>query len=162
MEIYGLSWAFHRACMIDLSGSAEAEEHDGIPFLTRIRKEHLSPVAYRLKETEALLIRTGYDRWLEQDRPHHPETLPHLDPEAARMIASFKNIRVLGIDSLTVDAFGEQVSHLALKDMMIVEALVHLYEVPESHRACFTLQTSPVRIVGATGGPVIAYAYITA
>jgi kynurenine formamidase len=49
---------------------------------------------------------------------------------------------------------------MALKNTMILEALVHLHEIPVEHSMSFDLQTSPVRIVGATGGPVVAYAYI--
>ncbi len=160
MEIYDLEWCFHQACMIDLADSSDALEHNGIIFLSEVRKEHLVQFSGILSTTEALIIRTGYDRWIERNDPHQPELLPYLNRDAAEFIASFSNIRVVGIDSLTVDAYGQQVSHLALKHKMIVESLVHLYEIPERHRMNFTLQTSPVRIEGATGGPVVAYAYI--
>jgi kynurenine formamidase len=86
--------------------------------------------------------------------------LPYFSPEAAEFLAEFKNLKVVGIDSLTVDAFLKHDSHRALKEKLIVESLVHLYEIPENARENFILQTAPVRIVGASGGPVVAYAFI--
>lgn len=160
MEIYDLSWSFHRACLIDLSGSPEAAEHEGIRFLTNITKEHLIPFTEILSTSEAVIIRTGYDLWSEKNYSHIPEWIPYLTEEASTFIDSIPGIKVIGTDSLTVDAYGLQVSHLAFKDKMIVESLVHLYEIPGKNQENFTLQTTPVRIVGATGGPVIAYAYI--
>jgi kynurenine formamidase len=160
MEIYGLDWSFHSACLIDLSSDVEAMEKNGITFLRTVKKEHLEPFSGDLSKREAILIRTGYDRWVEENLPHDPGLLPYLDREAAGYIASFTNIRVVGIDSLTVDAYGLRVSHLALRNVMIVESLVHLSGIPGECRSSFDLQTSPIRITGATGGPVIAYAYI--
>jgi len=109
----------------------------------------------------AVLIRTGYDKWLEANKPHIPESLPYLNKEAAEFLASFKNIKVIGIDSLTIDPVGSHNSHQTLKSLLIVESLVHLCEIPKEARNNFDLQTSPVRIVGATGGPIAAYAFIS-
>jgi len=160
MEIYDLSWSFHRACMIDLTGLPEAEVHEGIRFLTEITIDHLIPYGNLLSSAEAVILRTGYDLWVERNHVHRPEWLPFLTEEASEFITSFPGIHVVGTDSLTVDAHGLQVSHRALKHTMIVESLVHLYDIPEENRRNFILQTTPVRIVGSTGGPVVAYAYI--
>ncbi len=100
-------------------------------------------------------------KWLESNLPHEPELLPFLTPEAAGYLASFKNLKVVGTDSLTVDPPGSHLAHQFLKEKLIVESLVHLHCIPTDQRSAFDLQTSPVRIIGATGGPVIAYAYIS-
>ncbi|MBE0648483.1 MAG: cyclase family protein [Bacteroidales bacterium] len=160
MEKYDLSWSFHKACLIDLSGSPEAGGNEGIRFLTEVRKGDLKPLASILSTRSALIIRTGYDRWVEKNLPHLPEWLPYLTSEAAEFLGSYKNLRVVGIDSLTVDPVGLQTSHLALREKMIVEALVHLDEIPAGNHLEFDLQTTPTRIVGATGGPLVVYAYI--
>jgi len=159
MEIYDLSWTFHRACLIDLSFTPETTVKEGIRFLVRITREQLEPYALLLAEREALLIRTGYGLWLTANKPNEPDLLPCLEPEAALYLASFPTLRVIGLDSLTVDAYGAQASHLALSRKMILEGVAHLDEIPAASLTDFTLQTSPVRIVGATGGPVIAYAW---
>lgn len=162
-ESFGLEYCFNSACLIDLSDSQEAREFEGIKYLVEVKKKHLEPFAKLFSQKEAVLIRTGYDRWLEANKPHIPKNIPYLIKDAAEFLASFNNIKVIGIDSLTVDACREKpihVAHQTLKNKLIVESMVHLYEIPQEARENFDLQTSPVRIVGATGGPVIAYAFI--
>lgn len=152
---------FHTACLIDLSEVGDTQEFDGIRFLTKVTKEHLYPFnLFFLSKREAVLIRTGYDRWLETNRPHNPKNLPYLDKTAAEYITSFGNIKAVGIDSLTIDPAGSHKSHQLLKDRMIIESLVHLHAIPIERREKFTLMTMPIRIVGATGGPVAALAFI--
>lgn len=159
-EVFDIEYCFNLACLIDLSNSSDSGEINGIKYLVKVKKEHLEPLSEKISQVGAVLIRTGYDKWLEKNRPHIPENLPYLNKDAAEFIASFKNIKVIGIDSLTVDTVGSHDSHEILKDRLIVESLVHLYEIPAKKRLNFDLQTSPVRIVGATGGPVVAYAFI--
>ena len=159
-EIFGLECAFNRTTLLDLSAASVSKEVDGIRYLTRIEVAHLKPYEKIISNKSALVIRTGYDLWLESNRPHKPGGLPHLSPEAAKYVDSFEKLRVFGIDSLTIDPVDVRLAHRTLKRFMIVESLVHLHEIPEKARSCFDLQTTAVRIVGATGGPVVAYAYI--
>ena len=97
---------------------------------------------------------------MEKNFPHKPELLPYLTPEAAEYLASFKNLKVVGTDSLTVDPDGSHTAHQFLKEKLIVESMVHLHEIPENKGKGFDLQTSPIRIIGATGGPVIATVFL--
>ena len=162
-EIFGLDYAFHRACLIDLSSIGKASA--GITFITEITEQHLLPFANIITKRGALLIRTGYDKWLEAGKPHQPHLIPYLTKQAAAFLAGFKSLRVVGIDSITFDPAGSgkpvKDAHNLLREKFIVESLVHLHEIPRDHAHDFTLQTSAVRIVGATGGPVVAYAYIS-
>ena len=159
-EIYDIDYCFNSACMIDLSDSENSKEVDQIKFITEITKKDLVPFTSLLLNKGAVIIRTGYDLWTEKNYPHNPDLLPYLTGEASEFLASFKNIKVVGTDSLTVDPDGSHVSHQLLKEKLIVESLVHLYHIPLENRNEFDLQTSPIRITGATGGPITAYAYI--
>mgnify|MGYP001568909698 CR=1 FL=1 len=159
-EIFGLEHCFNPACLIDLSETPEAKEFDGIKYLIEVKKEYLEPLTEIISQKSAVLIRTGYDKWVEMNRPHRPENLPYLNKEAAEFIASFDKIKVVGIDSLTIDPVGSHIAHQILKNILIVESLVHLYEIPSESKNNFDLQTSPIRITGATGGPIVAYAFI--
>ncbi len=159
-EIFGLDYCFNSALMIDLSHSAEAEEVNGIRFQVKIRLQDLMSYDRQLNEKGAVIFRTGYDRWLEANFPHQPELLPYFEPEAAEYLANKRNIEVVGTDSLTVDPDGSHTAHKLLKEKLIVESMVNLHAIPEEKRQNFDLQTSPLRIVGATGGPIIAYAFL--
>ncbi|MCP3685909.1 MAG: hypothetical protein GY861_24950 [bacterium] len=157
-ESFDLGFVFNKALMIDLSDSPESQDFDGIKYIVEIKKEHLEPFADQLSNIGALIIRSGYDRWLESNKKHTIKNLPHLNEEAAKYIASFKNMKVFGTDSLTVDRSGVNVSHKALKEKLIVESLVHIYEIPPEME--FDLMSHPVSIEGSTGGPIVAYAFI--
>jgi kynurenine formamidase len=160
IEVFDIDYSFNPALMIDLTNNPAATTINGITFLKEITKEHLLPFASLLAEKGAVLFRTGYDKWVENNYPHKVELLPYFNEEAAKYLASFENIKVIGTDSLTVDPDGIQTAHRLFKDKFIVESLVHLYVIPEENHNRFDLQTSPVRIVGATGGPVTAYAFV--
>ena len=164
IEIFGLDFCFNKALLIDISQSEEAIDFDGIKYLVKVGRHHLEPYDKIISQKGAIIIRTGYDQWLELNKKHTPKNIPHLDKDAAEYIADFKNIKVVGFDSITIDACGKDtpfhIAHQALKDKLIVESLVHLYEIPLNSRENFDLQISPLRIVGATGSPVIAYAFI--
>jgi kynurenine formamidase len=159
-ESFDMGYFFNCACLIDLSNSPEAEKIDGIQYLVRIKKEHLEPYFDIISRKRAVIIRTGYDRWLEANRKHNPDKLPYLTKNAGNFIAQFNNIKVIGIDSLTVDSVREHYVHQKFKEKLIVESLVNLHSIPEDNRRNFDLQTSTIAITGATGGPVAAFAFI--
>jgi len=159
-EFWGLDFVFNKACLIDLSGSEGSVKSYGVTYLKKITDAHLSPYLARIGKSGALILRTGYDRWLESNKKHLPGGIPYLDKSAVDLISKFKKLKVIGIDSLTIDGTGKNYAHRKLKDKFIVESLVNLYGIPAKARSGFYLQTSPIAIVGATGGPVLAYAYI--
>jgi len=160
IDSFGIEYLFNKAILIDLSSLSEVQDFGGISYLVEVKKKDIEKYSKQLSQIGALIIRTGYDLWLEKNRPHNPKNLPYLNKEAANYLASFPNIKVVGIDSLTVDPVGSHDSHQALKEKFIVESLVHLHEIPSESRLNFNLQTTPLRIKGATGGPVIANAFI--
>lgn len=156
-----LKYCFNKACLIDLSETDDAQTIEEIKFLREIDKKHIEPYSEQLRDSNAVLIRTGYDKWIEANKAHIPGNIPYLTKEAAEYLYSFENINVIGIDSLTIDPSGVHTAHNILtKDRLILESIANLYEIPEGNRNEFTLQSSPLIITGATGAPVIAYALI--
>ncbi|NOX85000.1 MAG: hypothetical protein GXO86_03390 [Chlorobi bacterium] len=146
IEFFDVSYVFNPAFLIDLTGVQNTTTVNGVTFLMEITKENLVPYAQLFAEKGAVLLRTGYDKWLENNYSHKPERLPYLTGEAAAYLASFKNLKVVGTDSLTVDPDGSHTAHILLKEKLIVESLVHLHAIPAANRNSFDLQTSPLRI----------------
>ncbi|MBI4650511.1 cyclase family protein [Candidatus Desantisbacteria bacterium] len=159
-EFWDLNFVFNKACLIDLSESGDSKKIDGIIYLRKITAKHLLPYIDQIKNNSALILRTGYDKYLKLNKKHIPDNIPYMDRSAIKIISKFNKIKVIGTDSLTIDEIGKSYAHRKFKDKLIVECLVNLYSIPEKNRSGFYLQTSPVAIVGATGGPVVAYAYI--
>lgn len=162
-ESFGIDFCFNPACLIDLSASKQAKKFGKIRYLVEVREEHLVPFSEIIAKKGALIIRTGYDRWLEANKPHEPKNIPYLSSSAADFISKFRNIKVIGTDSLTIDPCSDKpvhYAHQAFRHKLIVESMVHLYSIPKKARNNFYLQASPVRIVGATGGPIVAYAFV--
>jgi len=162
VEVFNNSkYWFNKACLIDLSNSLEAREIEGIKYLVKITKEHLLPFKEVINKKNAILIRSGYDEWIELNKKHFPGNIPHLTKEAAEFIASFDNLNVFGIDSITIDSPQSHLAHEILtSNKLVVESLVHLNKIPIKSRFDFTLQTKPLIIDKATGAPITAFAYI--
>lgn len=160
-EFWNLDFVFNKACLIDLSESRDFGKLDGITYLKKITGKHILPYIDQIGKNSALILRTGYDKWLESNKKHISSSIPYIDKSAIDIVSKFKKLKVIGIDSLTIDEIGKNYAHRKLKDKLIVECLVNLYSIPKKYRSNFYLQTSPIAIVGATGGPVLAYAYIS-
>ncbi|MCK5679360.1 cyclase family protein [bacterium] len=159
-EFWGLDFVFNDAVLIDLAKDPEAKEINGIRFLQAVTAKHLKPFQENIHTNTAIVIRTGYDIWLTQNRTHDPDLIPYLDEDAGKFLQSQKQLKVIGIDSLTVDKVGSNTCHRLLRDIFLVEGLVNLDQIPQSTHSGFHLQTSPIAIEGASGGPVTAYAFI--
>ena len=159
-EYWGLDYVFNEALLIDLAKAPEAKEINNIRFLKTLTAEHLVPHLENIRTKTAIILRTGYDQWLARNYKHDPELIPHLTEEAGKLLNSMPQLKVIATDSITVDKPGSNTCHRMLKEKFIVEGMVNLNHIPESAHANFFLQTSPVAIEGASGGPVTAYAWI--
>lgn len=159
-EFWNLDFVFNKACLIDLSESRDSVIIDGITYLKKVTAKHIQPHIDQIRKKSALILRTGYEKWLEANKKHISNNIPYISKDAINLIADLENLKVIGIDSLTIDKVGENYAHRRLKDKMIVECLVNLESIPKKYRDYFDLQTSPIAIEGATGGPILAYAYI--
>ena len=159
-EYWGLDFVFNDAVLIDLSKAPETKEIDGIRFLRTITAKHLEPFLKNIHTNTAIVIRTGYDIWLALNRPHNPDLIPYLNEDAGKMLSSLNHLKVVGTDSLTVDQAGTNTCHRLLRDKFLVEGMVNLNQIPQAAHSRFHLQTSPIAVEGASGGPVTAYAFI--
>lgn len=157
-EYWTLDYVFNKGCLIDLSKSYDTCVGKK-RYLKKITVDHLSPYIKLIRKKGALIIRTGYDKLIEANYKHTHDSVPYIEKSAADLISQFSNIKVIGIDSLTIDQPYDNYAHQKLCDKFIVESLVNLSLIPKKFVHSFYLQTSPVAIIGATGGPVIAYAY---
>ena len=117
-------------------------------------------ISHLLPGVRAVIVRTGYDKWIDMRKPRRYDLIPYLSADASWFLARFKTLKVVGLDSITIDPRGSHSSHQRLRNRMILESLVHLDEIPAKNRSGFDLQTVPIRIVGATEGRVAAYAFI--
>lgn len=167
IEYWGMEHFFNNAMMIDLApeDSLPVKEldcmktSDGMSYRLKVKRENLTAYEDRLSKVGAVIIRTGYDKWLEANKPHNPNGIPYLTKDAAEYLVTFPNLRVIGTDSLTIDPVGVHDAHRILtKDKFIVECLVNLHKIPLESRSNFELITSPIVIKGSTGAPVVAYA----
>jgi len=162
-DFFGMDYFFNKAAMIDLSETDDSENkcaYEDIEYHLRIEIHHLKEYEDIIKKRGAIIIRTGYDRVIESNKKHLLDKIPFLSAEAGKYLSHFDNLKVFGIDSLTVDFPGNHVVHQSLKKCLIVESLVNLYSIPKNSQMEFDLQTSTISIEGATGGPVNAFAFI--
>ncbi len=100
-----------------------------------------------------ILLRT---RWLEKHlyRPNYFRGHPRLDHEGAELLL-LAGVRLLLIDTPSVDYDGEAHRTLLGSDCLIVENTARLGEVPEGRCHVTVL---PLPIVGGDGCPVRAFA----
>ncbi len=154
---------YHNAVIIDLSDSKDAVAHSNdapdVKYVREIRPEHFTKESIAMMaEKQAVIIRTGFDKVIEANIKAGLEELPYITEEAAKMIAGLKNIRVVGIDSRTVDYYKTKVSHPAFRGLLILESCVGLWGIPKDKHNDFTLATPYIGVEGATGTQVVAHA----
>jgi len=107
---------------------------------------------------KAVLIQTGWSKHWNTDQ--YFECHPHLTRAAAEYLKA-QNVVLVGIDSLNMDdtADDKRPAHTILlgADILIVEHLCHLEQLPESG---FDFYAVPVKVEGMGTFPVRAFANI--
>ena len=146
---------------IDICGCDS--EKSGIAYKKVITRQDIEGYEDKLKGKQGVVINTGYGKVIqsvanEKDKDID-EDFPYLSEEAAKYLSSF-NLKLIGIDSLTVDAYRENKIHQLLfkknPELAIVETLVNLENAPEE----FTPNCAPLKIKNSDGSPVRAYAVV--
>ncbi len=122
-----------------------------------ITAEHLEPHLAHLTGGEALILRTGWDRFWKTDRYlRHP----YLTAAAAQAIVE-AGASLLGIDALNPDSTVQGTSHvhevLLGNNVLIVENLTRLDQLVPGQRYLFAFL--PLRLAGLDGSPVRAIAW---
>ncbi len=148
-----------RTLKLDLApeeADPNTNQKEGVLYRQLITAADLDTYTERLAWVEGVVLHTGYGRVLLKNRVDRD--YPRLDIAAAEMLADFKNLKVIGIDSLSVDAMGEHKVHhiwFAEPDRWLVESMVCLDQLPLS----FTLCCFPLLIENADGSPCRAIAF---
>lgn len=138
-------------------GSAVSINLDGI-IETRIELKHIQPFGDTIKESDFVLIHTGWSQyWGTQS---YFSQYPVLTLEAAQWLSEF-DLKGIGLDTISADTDTTQdypVHKIFLeKDIIIIENLIQLDQLPGEpfHLACF-----PLKFESADGSPIRAVAII--
>jgi kynurenine formamidase len=128
----------------------------GVVPVTQGDDEPIPPQAFAGVQSEAVIIRAGWDRFWKTERYlRHP----FLSPEAARYLVE-AGVTLVGIDALNVDSTADGTSHaheiLLGSDVFIVENLARLDQL-EAGRA-YQFSFLPLLLAGLDGSPVRAVA----
>lgn len=111
-----------------------------------IEPEHLE----NIENVERILFKTRNSQFWNEPEKGFRTDFTYISPEAARMLVE-KNIKLVGIDYLSVEKFGSSdfATHITLleKEVVIIEGL-DLREVPAGDYEMFCL---PLKIEGGTG-----------
>lgn len=115
-----------------------------------IALDDFKPYEEFLTEGARIIYQTGWSR--EYQEPHYFSDFPSLTIEAAEFLAA-KKLRLLGMDTPTPSRDYYEVHHILLGvEMVIVESLTNLDELPEA----FTFVGFPLNFVGRDGSPIRA------
>jgi kynurenine formamidase len=124
-----------------------------------------------IRAGDSVLIRTGYGRYFETDRAKYLGWRPGPGESAARWLAA-KKIFLTGTDQLTYEVVPEQGTVFPAHRILLAENGIYIVEnlnlealatvLAERNSYEFALVLNPIRIRGATGAPLNAFAIIPA
>lgn len=120
-----------------------------------ITPEDFLPYEHLLVKGAKIIFETGWHKHFGAE--NFFSDFPSLSQEAARFLAD-KNIRMLGMDMPTPGKDWFELHHdiLLPKEIVIVESLAHLDQVPDQ----FTFIGFPLNIKGRDGSPIRAVAMV--
>lgn len=137
------------AVVVDLSDAADRE----LITLSRFR-ESLNRAGTELREGDIVLVRTGWDRYLGDER--YIRDYPGLALDVAEHLAS-KKIAALGVDTPNPDHPDDTSfpvhNTLLPKDILIIENLTGLERIPRQRLQFIGL---PLKLKGLSGSPIRA------
>ena len=126
-------------------GTCQVLDVTHIPFGQAITRKHLSK--YRIVEEDIILFKTQNSQIpLDQFK----EDFVYLDQDAARFLIE-KEVKIVGIDYLSIDQFDSLTVHQMLlsKNILIYEVL-QLSHIPEGQYYFFG---GPLKIINSEGAP---------
>lgn len=148
IDEYPIEYFMGKALLIDIS------EYYMVPL------EDFKENERRLKEADFVIFRTGWDIYYGMDE--YLKFYPSIDSDCAEYLASFPNIRGIGVDTISVDAFdtkGYEVHKAILgSGKIIIENLRNLQEIED--KTMFTLNALPINIEKGDGSLTRAIAVI--
>lgn len=153
-----------RGVVLDISGRAEG---DADALLTVADVRAWEERHGRIPAGAIVLLHTGWGRYW--DRPplyHGRDTLgrlhfPSYSPEAARLLIHERDVKALGVDTLSIDPGVSQkfeVHHIVNgAGRYGIENLTGLEQLPP---AGFVVMVAPLKVEGGTGGPARVLAIV--
>ncbi len=160
LDVYHLEQFIASCVKLDLTKNKRELSRCGATFYLKVvEKRHLLEHENKIKDAQAILLYTGYGSVLNLGRQFIDMEFPYLTEEAARYLAQFTNLRIIGIDSLTIDKHESQDAHKAIlskTNIIVLETLTNLNELPEY----FTLLCMPLSVKDADGAPCRAIALV--
>ncbi len=148
LDQYDISRFYGSAIVVHLESNGDKSIDLGV----------LNPVERQLKNTDFLLIHTGWSRYWGTD--DYFANFPVLTPEAAEWLAGI-GLKGIGFDAISVDSADTQTYpiHKILlgSDMVIVENLANLDQL---HEGAFEFSCFPLHFQQADGSPIRAVASI--
>ena len=125
-----------------------------------IEREALLPYAETIKQTDFLILKTGWSRYWGE--VNYYSGFPALSKEAADWLSEFQ-LKGIGIDAISIDSIDSDdfpVHKLLLaKNILIIENLTNLDLISQER---FLLSVMPLKTKAADGSPVRAFAVLDA
>jgi kynurenine formamidase len=155
------------ACVIDRT--SEAEVNPGY-LLTVADLEAWEAEYGHLPDRAWVLFRTGWQKWARDEAAflnvgeNGPET-PGPDVEAARWLATERNISGFGVETVGIDAgsAGGMDPPFPLHNMLLGAGRLGLTQLANLNRLPATgalIVVSPLKLVGGTGSPSRVFAFV--
>ena len=148
IDEYPVEYFMGKALLIDIS------EYYLVPL------EDFKENESKLKEVDFIIFRTGWDIYYGMDE--YLKFYPSIDLDCAEYIATFDNIRGIGIDTISVDDFSNKSYdvHKAIlgSGKIIIENLRNLEQIED--KTIFTLNALPINIEKGDGSLTRAIAII--
>jgi kynurenine formamidase len=172
IEHYPAARFVHRGVLLD---AARAKHIDALAPGQEITAEDLEAIAkaqgVEIRAGDSMLIRTGYGQYFETDRAKYLGWRPGPGESAARWLAA-KKIFLTGTDQLTYEVVPAQGTVFPAHRILLAENGIYIVEnlnlealatvLAERKSYEFVLVLNPIRIRGATGAPLNAFAIIPA
>ncbi len=160
LDSYPLEHFIALCTKLDLTKNKQDLSRCGSTFYLKvIEKRHLQEHEQEIRQAQAIVLYTGYGSVLNLGRQFIDLEFPYLTEDAARYLSQFTHLKIIGIDSLTIDKHNSQEAHkiiLGKTNILILETLTNLEKVPDN----FTLLCMPLKIKDSDGAPCRVFALI--
>jgi kynurenine formamidase len=170
IETYPREKIVNRGVLLDVARHKEVSALDAGYEITGADLEATATAeGVDVREGDSVLIRTGYGQFYTADRAKFLGPRPGPGEDAAKWLAS-KRIFLTGSDQMTYEVFPEKGSIFPAHRILIADHGIYLVEnlnleelseaLAQRGRHEFVLVVNPLRIKGATGSPLNAFALL--
>lgn len=170
IETYPHEKLLNRAVLLDVARVKRVETlAPGYEITAEDLEATLKVQRAEVRAGDSVLIRTGYGKFFTADKARYMGSRPGVGEASARWLAA-KKVFLAGTDTLTFDVVGEKGTVFPAHRILIGESGIHIVEnfnLEELGAALdrdrvyeFALVLNPLRIRGASGSPLNAFAIL--